>query len=145
MRIGRVFRRAWLGIVSLLIGAVKSAAWTITVASGLCFAFVISAQLTRLYQKGDWNPVQGIDFLEILQIPRPTGGTQLIQQTLDLLLALPATMLLLATALMSYGIKRLVDRINPPRHPAKTSTEDDSDLLATIEQALEATSKRDKR
>jgi hypothetical protein len=144
MWIGRVFRRAWLGIVSLLIEAMKSAAWIITVASGLCFAFVISAQLTRLYQKGDWNPVPGTDLLEILQMPRPTGGTQLVQKTLDLLLALPATVLLLATALVSYGIKRLVDRIELPRHPAKASSEDDSDLLAAIEQALDATNKRAK-
>ena len=144
MLVGRVFRRAWLGIVSFLIGAVKSAAWIITVTSGLCFAFVISAQLTGLYEKGAWNPVPGTDLLEILQIPRPMGGTQLVQKTLDLLLALPATVLLLATVLVSYGIKRLVDRIKLPRHRAKTSTEDDSDLLAAIEQALDVASKRAK-
>ena len=144
MWISQVFRRAWLGIVSLLIGAVKSVAWIITVASGLCFAFVISAQLTRLYQKGDWNPVPGTDFLEILQLPRPMSGTPLVQEILDLLFALPATMLLLATALVSYGIKKLVDRIKLPRHPTKASVEDDSDLLAAIEQALDATSKRTK-
>jgi hypothetical protein len=144
MWISQVFSRAWFGIVSLLIGAVKSAAWIITAGSALCFAFVVSAQLTRLYQKGDWNLVPFTDLLEILQIPRPMSGTPLVQEILDLLLALPATILLLAIALVSYGIKRLVDRIKLPRHPAKTSPEDDRDLLAAIEQALDATSKRAK-
>jgi hypothetical protein len=143
MWIGRVFRRICRGLASLLIETVTLVAWSVTIASSLGFAFVISAQLTRLYQKGDWNPVSASVFLQILAVPAPTSDAEFVRKVLDLVLAIPAPVLLLAIALTSYGLKSFVGHLQPPHRPAKSS-KDDGDLLAAIEQALEAASKRAK-
>jgi hypothetical protein len=131
----KIFRWLWNQALCLLIGCAKLAAWCVTIGAGLSFGFVLAAQLTRLSQGGDWRPVPFSDFLQILRIdiaPTGSGGTQ---TGIDLLLDLPATLVLFVVATASFGIKKSLDAVATWRSRRKSS-EDQGDLIASIERAL---------
>lgn len=149
MQIGQFFNRIWVGILSLVRDLLSTIAWIVTIAASLCFLFVISAQLTRLHDGGGWNSVTATEFLEIFGVSVPTSSEEGVPKAVDFLLAAPATVLLLVVALGFYFLTRLLNPAQAgsrrPIERANSSTDDDVDLLAAIERALDDTAKRAKQ
>ena len=135
MSIGKIFRWLWHRAVCLLMGCAKFSAWCVTIGAGLCFGFVLSAQLTRFNRIGDWRAVSFSDFLQILRIDVVPTGSEGIRAGIDFLLSLPATLVLLVAAVAAFGIKRLLDAV-ANRQSRRKSTEDQGDLISSIERAL---------
>jgi hypothetical protein len=134
MVIRGIFRWLWHQAACLVLGCAKFAAWCVTIAAGLSFGFVLAAQLTRFNQASDWRSVPFSDFLQILRIDAPTGFGG-IQAGIDVLLALPATLVLLVAATAAFGIKKSLDAV-ATWHSRRSSATDQSDIISSIERAL---------
>jgi hypothetical protein len=135
MSIRRISRWLWYRAFGLLMGCAKFAAWCVTIAAGLSFGFVLAAQLTRLHQGGGWRPVPFSDFLQILRIDIAPSGLGGIQAGIDLLLGLPATLVLFVAAIASFGIKKSINAVGT-WHSRRSSSADQGDMISSIERAL---------
>ena len=135
MSIRWIFRWLWDQAVCLLIGCVKFAAWCVTIGAGLCFGFVLAAQITRLTQAGDWRSVPLSDFLQILRIDIAPSGAGGIEAGITLMLDLPATFVLFVAATAAFGIKKSLDAVET-WHSRRSSSIDQSDIISSIERAL---------
>jgi len=153
MWIGRTFR--WFGRWALLlpIRCAKLVAWSATIAAGLCLAFVLSAQLAKLYSTRDWRPVPFEELLQILHVALPPIAGESINRNIDFLLGLPANLVSFICMVIFYSIKTVLDI--PDRrlqrrdraaevkthgsaaHGNAEQTHGDEDLIKDIERALD--------
>ena len=142
MAIRRGLLWLWNGAACLLIGLAKFAAWCVTIGAGLCFGFVLAAQLTRWNEHGDWRPVPFADFLQILRIDLTPTGSGGIQAAGDAVLGLPATLVLFVAAMVAFAIKKSLDALET-RRLRRESLVDHGDIISSIERALANSRKRE--
>jgi len=135
MSIRKIFGWLWRWAVGALTACAKFAAWCVITAATLSAGFVLAAQLTRLHQSGDWRSVPFSMFLQILGIEIAPLGSGGIQTAIGFLLDLPATLVLVAVAIVAFGIKKSLDAVKN-RHSRRSSAADQGDLISSIERAL---------
>ena len=70
--------------------------------------FILAAQFFRLGSTGEWHPVPVSEFLEMLGVSLRSDSVDPSDSVMGLVLALPATVLLLLAAVLFFGIGRLL-------------------------------------
>jgi len=135
MALARLISRLSHAAVAGLIGLAKVATGAALVVAVLPLAFILSAQVYRWANLGDWRPVPLHEFLEMLAIAPPAVTVGGAQTTIDMLVDLPATLVLFLLAAVLVCLKGLLNRLAAWQRRARSRARAE-DALRTIERAF---------